>query len=184
MNDLKSPVISCLVERCVLSEGRYMNKSALCFIWECTIRRKVKGCVQSHLFVLAQVQSWPVLMFYMLFRRRSSGSKVVGSEGRGDIMASFLWGYSASTSGGLDQWSKSFVGFSHLHHCHDNSGFDGIIWFPNEDMLLIIWLKRFTVVCLWHPFKSTTCPSDSCKLDLKKHTCNMTIKSAAGLWAA
>lgn len=75
--------MGCLVERRLLSEGRRMDKPASC-------TPTPSGGKRKGVFVLAQVRSSPVLMFYMLLRRRASGSKVAGSEGRGDIMASFL----------------------------------------------------------------------------------------------
>lgn len=176
-NDLTRPVIRCLVERCLLSEGRCMNKPASCTP---TPFRGKWGCVGSSTGAL-------ITCPHVLHAAQTQGQWIKRGRFRGPwrhngLACVRLFSLHKRRSRSMEQ---ILCWFSHLHHCHDNSGFDGIIWFSNEDLLLIIQLKRLGVVCLWRPFKSTTCPSDSSKLDLKKHTLKLdTSKSAAGLWAA
>lgn len=98
------------------------------FTFKCAVLMEIEGCFQS--VFSAQQHSCnhgpsgccECRSYSVLVDQKWSVQRAV------ETMASFLWDNSASTSSGHDQSSESFVAFSHLHHCHDNWGFDEIIF--------------------------------------------------------
>lgn len=171
MNDLKRPVIGWLSAASCLK-----NKPASCFIRECTVRRKrERVCsVSSVCFSTGAVITCPrVLHAVQTQVQRIKSGRFRGPWRHNGLVSVRLFSLHKRRTWSMEQILYWFLSPAPLSW---QQGFDGIFWFPNEDVLLIIQLERFTVVCLWRPFKSTTCPSDSCKLDLKKHTLKLATR--------